>query len=251
MDRNCYAARTLEELPDHDFALRDDPLRFIPLSMLWSGYHRWGFVIYRCAYGDDDLWNRYLAQFKKNLHNELVDGRRAELLEKYLDWVVVEDPKLDGAPKAEVRKRFRRWVAEQTREAGLLPDYAAMVSRFKYCLYVDQKCLDTLEPFQRAGENPSMQGHMGLYLRPPMVIVVIDRRWRPRRIHIKEKDRGHPLIEGCDERYVGWAYMKAFTIASLYNDFSHDREELDNPYAPESYARPPRITPYGADSMPE
>ncbi|KAF6835288.1 hypothetical protein CPLU01_04368 [Colletotrichum plurivorum] len=229
VDRDCYDERTLEDLPDYEFALRDDGLRLIPLSMIRSGYHRWGF----------------LAEYKKNLHEELVRYRRAELLENYLDWVVVEGPKLDGATKTEVRRRFRRWVREETREAGLGPD---SVSRFKYCLYVDQKCLDTLEPFQRAGENPYMQDIMGKYQRPPMVIVVVDRRWRPRRIHIKEKDRGHPPIEGCDEHYVGWAYMRSFITASLYHDFSGDYEKLEDR---ESYARPPLLTPYGALSMPE
>ncbi|GKT90281.1 hypothetical protein Ct61P_08131 [Colletotrichum tofieldiae] len=84
------------------------------LNMLSTGVHKWGFVIYRCTYDDDELWNRYLAQLKSFCHDELVEERRAELLEQYLDWVVIEDrATLDNASRFEVRKHFNQWLSGQ------------------------------------------------------------------------------------------------------------------------------------------
>lgn len=249
IEPDAHTARTLEELPRSEFAYSWDDLKFLCLSMVHTGYPRWGFVVYRCAYGDDDLWERYLAQLKESVREELSRHPRGKLLEKYLDWVVVENPqKLDGAPKAEVRRRFRRWVAGQVLQHDLGPLSVRNIARLNYCLYVDQKCLDTLERFQRSGEDPSMQGPAKLYRRPPMVVVVVERRWKPNQRGVSEEDRGYPPIEGCDERYVGWVYTRALNIASRYDDFSHESSLPDDP---ECYARPPKITRHGEESMPE
>lgn len=49
-------------------------------SMINTKFHAWGFVIYRCTYGDDDAWQRYMKCFEENVHDglELHGG----------DWVV-------------------------------------------------------------------------------------------------------------------------------------------------------------------
>ncbi|KAK1845944.1 hypothetical protein CCHR01_11436 [Colletotrichum chrysophilum] len=90
-NRDNFDARTLEELPSQPGGYQRDIFSRICLNMIRTGYHKWGFVIYRCTYDDGELWNRYLAQLKQSCHEELVKGRRAELLEKYLDWVIIED----------------------------------------------------------------------------------------------------------------------------------------------------------------
>jgi hypothetical protein len=33
-------------------------------GMIDTGFHVWGFVIYRCVYGDDKAWQRYMKYFK-------------------------------------------------------------------------------------------------------------------------------------------------------------------------------------------
>ncbi|KAL0945014.1 uncharacterized protein CTRU02_202901 [Colletotrichum truncatum] len=84
------------------------------LNMISTGIHKWGFVIYRCTYEDDELWNRYLAQLKSFYHADLLEKRRAELLEQYLSWDIIEDrATLENASRLEVRKHFNRWVTEQ------------------------------------------------------------------------------------------------------------------------------------------
>ncbi|GJC99325.1 hypothetical protein ColKHC_08151 [Colletotrichum higginsianum] len=216
--------------------------------MIWTRYHRWGFVVYRCAYGDDDLWNRYIEQLKKNVHDELVHAGRAELLEQYLDWVIIEDrDTLNNASKANVRKHFNDWVSEQVAEAGLQPTSLQMITLFRYCLYIDQKCLDTLEAFQKSEGEPFAQDPIMIHWRPPMVLVVVDRLWTRSLKGVPKKQWGHPRIEGSSKHYVGWFYKRALSMVAAYSDVSASWDE-DQPW---DYARPPAISPIGDEWMPE
>ncbi|KAF6815719.1 hypothetical protein CSOJ01_03399 [Colletotrichum sojae] len=222
--------------------------------MLSTGIHKWGFVIYRCTYDGDELWDRYLAQLKSLCHDRLVEEGRAELLEPHLDWVVIEDrATLDNASRVEVRRHFNQWLSRQN--IPLLPTrgyfsvFPKDLPRFRYCLYVDKQCLDTVIQFQEANDGTEHVSQL-----PPMVFVVIDRTWTPDgpvdefdlSKALKEKDgddeeqggneqddgkeeeeseyeeeeyeeeedydHGHPLIDGSDRRYIGWAYCSAHTV---------------------------------------
>ena len=47
--------RTLEELERLNVMnMYDHELAHIIQSMQWTGYHKWGFRIYRCTYSDDE-----------------------------------------------------------------------------------------------------------------------------------------------------------------------------------------------------
>ncbi|KAL0939145.1 uncharacterized protein CTRU02_205755 [Colletotrichum truncatum] len=270
-----WEARDLSELPDSVAGYRNDELRFISLGMIRTGYHRWGFVVYRCTYDDQDLWDRYLSQLKENSYNQLVDGRRAELLEQYLDWVVIEDrDTLNNASKADVRKHFNQWVSEHAAETSAHPDIIDL-PRFRYCLYVDQKCLNTLEPFQKSELPPISKKRKTKDTEKPMVVAFIDRLWTPNQeyeqkvgfrdeveddendieseedeendyIYDPMAEGGYPPVEGCDKKYVGWEYRSAVYITSAYNELYGFR--LDDVL---DYVRPPAIYPLGMEVMPE
>jgi hypothetical protein len=67
---------------------------------------KWGWVIYRCTYGDDNAWSRFIDRL--NRHKDAVlrdDYQTPDLIGSYA-WNVQEDPALDGATKDEVRRRF-------------------------------------------------------------------------------------------------------------------------------------------------
>lgn len=40
------------------------------ISMIKTGFHEWGFVIYRCVYGDDAAWQQYMKYFEE----DVIDG---------------------------------------------------------------------------------------------------------------------------------------------------------------------------------
>ncbi|KAK1985566.1 hypothetical protein LZ30DRAFT_686053 [Colletotrichum cereale] len=289
MGSDSFKARTIAELPTHLADYDRDAYQRTCLSMLSTGIHKWGFVIYRCTYDDDELWNRYLAQLKSFCHDELVEERRAELLEQYLDWVIIEDrATLDNASRFEVRKHFNQWLLEQNiptfSAKAYINTFPIQLPRFRYCLYVDKQCLSTVTQFQEANDGTALF----LSQLPPMVFAIIDRTWTPNGTEdkfdiykaLKEKDeddkehgddqdeeeededeedddeedddeeyeyeRGYPLIDGSDRRYVGWMYCSARCIGGLYEQL-HGMYGLDDD---DSYFRPPAIYPCSNRSMP-
>ncbi|KAK2026124.1 hypothetical protein LX32DRAFT_642130 [Colletotrichum zoysiae] len=271
---DTYGARTLAELPTHSVHYGQDAFQQTCLNMISTGIHKWGFVIYRCAYDDDELWNRYLAQLKSFYHDNLVKERRAELLEPYLDLTVIEDQAtLDNASRFEVRKHFNQWLSGQNIPKLSAHDYTHIarpirLPRFRYCLYVDKQCLDTVTQFQAANDGTALFPD----LVQPMVYALIDRAWTPngtedphdpfealRKKTLEEADdeeedddeedafeRGHPLIDGSDHRYVGWQYCNAIYVGTTYDEL-HRRSGLEHV---DSYCRPPAIYPCGDVSMP-
>jgi hypothetical protein len=40
-------------------------------GMIETGLHEWGFVIYRCVYGDDDEWKRFMKYFEEDVMTDL------------------------------------------------------------------------------------------------------------------------------------------------------------------------------------
>ncbi|KAI8939243.1 hypothetical protein NX059_005069 [Plenodomus lindquistii] len=65
---------------------------------------KWGFVIYRCTYEDDEQWNRFMHHLNTRVRLNLEDDGAEELFER-IDWDVQENRKvLDGATPGEVRR---------------------------------------------------------------------------------------------------------------------------------------------------
>lgn len=115
---------------------------------------------------------------------------------------------------------------------------AERLPRFKHCLYVDRKCLDTLAKMpENFCDEPERRG-----LESNVVVVVIDGAFGER---APGPDQGlHPDVEGCTEWYVGWRYEEIDLVNSTYLD-SHQW-----PLSHQAYRRPPLIAPFGHNSMP-
>jgi hypothetical protein len=68
-----------------------------------SSNKKWGFVVYRCTYGDDSAWERMMSRLKMqsllNLRNH-----DAEDLYPRIDWAVQENPLWNGANPAFVKE---------------------------------------------------------------------------------------------------------------------------------------------------
>ncbi|RYP85138.1 hypothetical protein DL769_001042 [Monosporascus sp. CRB-8-3] len=237
---------TLSDVPD-DW-IYNGPMGDTIRYMRETGFHEWGFVIYRCVYGDDDIWNRYIAALKEDVHEDLDYNGRDLLLEQYAQWAVVEDKDaLDGAPKSRVRQRFVEWRNQHSVSRGVSPvplptDASNRLPRFTYCLYVDQKCLDTLRAHVNA---KAARRAPGLGPRPPpLVAVVIDGDFCQPDSDADVGSQRYPPIDGCTDNYVGWQYYNVRYLATLYD--SLHRGHLNGYF---EYKRPPAIGPSGRQSM--
>ena len=61
------------------------------------------FILYRCAYNDDEKWSRFMLHLNIHTRTRLKEAGVGELFEK-LDWNIQESLELDGANDAAVRK---------------------------------------------------------------------------------------------------------------------------------------------------
>lgn len=225
---------TLESIPQLPTwsSMRSDPYSHIIDKMQITRFQAWGFVVYRCTYSDDAAWQRYMNEMKKQIQRDLEEEGLDELLLQYLQYTVIEDPNLEGASKNDVRKRFRKWVASLTSdEIGVDPGEAKKwnIARFSHCVYVDQKCLDTLavyEAWRDGGENG---------LRPYIVCALIDVNCTV----AGKGQNGFPEIEGCKRQDPGWMYLSLHCIPTLYNEVSISGSVKGHEFC----VRPPRIYP--------
>lgn len=160
---------------------------------------------------------------------------------------MISDPAtLDDASKAEVRRHFQSWRAGRSEERdgpGATRNRTKGLPRFKHCLYVDRRCLDTLA---KMPDNYFERQRTDSRLESNVVVVIIDGRFeeRPRGGPDGDYPGVLPDVEGCTERYVGWRYEDVDLIVTTYDEshiygLSH-----------QAYKRPPLISPFGHGSMP-
>ncbi|KAF5595958.1 hypothetical protein FPCIR_4224 [Fusarium pseudocircinatum] len=98
-----------------------NPMRNTIRTMRETGFHQLGFAIYRAAYGDDALWDRYLAALEENIREDIQRNKCHDLLDQYADREVF-DTEAGRNSKTDVRRRFAAWyagrLAEHDREGG-------------------------------------------------------------------------------------------------------------------------------------
>ncbi|KAH6616356.1 hypothetical protein C7974DRAFT_416501 [Boeremia exigua] len=106
---------------------------------------KWGFVVYRCTYGDDPSWTRFLRRLDTQTRANL-RAHDAEDLYPRVDWAVQQDPAWDGASAAVIKKEFAAWTQQHFPRSDGGP-------RMFACLLVDRACLDALDAEGVPGEE--------------------------------------------------------------------------------------------------
>ncbi|KAJ0120530.1 hypothetical protein J7T55_015259 [Diaporthe amygdali] len=226
-------------------------------SMIDTGLHEWGFVIYRCVYGDDEAWQRYMKYFEEDIIEGLEHHGGDVVLPQYARWTVIEDQEtLDSASIDTVRDMFVEWRNKHQVELEerwinriippLLRDAPNRLPRFTYCLYVDQKCLNTVTAFAEKFPKPSFLAPIP----PPLVAVLVDSDFNESLYvgggyRAAPDERGQfPAIDGRTCKYIGWAYVDVNGLGSWYDELH--RLRLDDAM---SYRRPPKIMPLGFEAL--
>lgn len=135
---------------------------------------------------------------------------------------------------------WRTARSEERDGPGATKRRVKLLPRFRYCLYVDRKCLDTLadlpadyfEP-RSPRDDPDCN----------VVVVAIDGAFDERKK--RDSERGlQPEVEGCTKWYVGWRYEYLDMAVTTY-------DECHNiPLDDMEYSRPPLISMSLGKSMP-
>jgi hypothetical protein len=205
------------------------------------GHKHWGFIMYRCTYGDDDAWAKFMTILHKCVRESLEECGTEEFMDSF-DCTVREDPSvLDGASKALVRQRFLEWRASSDAEAErissdsqpiLVQGYAS-TPRYGYCIHVDEEALQSV----LRARHPDTDGYVNL----------IQADWAVPDEEEQEKIRqefqtddaleeGEEPIEGCRMYDVGWLKIHLGAVMpSAYAKLHGGDWDL-------SYARPPDIS---------
>lgn len=69
-------------------------------SLFRSGHHKWGFLVYRTVYDDEEAWVRFMDVLTRSTDMALRQMGKDARLQPYLEWKVVEDRAVfDGASK--------------------------------------------------------------------------------------------------------------------------------------------------------
>jgi hypothetical protein len=200
--------------------------------MQQTGYHSWGFVVYRGAYGDDAAWQRYLEHLKHEVaqaadssttaanSGDQQQQQQQQLPSQSLQWTVMDSRNVyENAPLESIRQDFASWVTIE----GYIIDKPDNPPRFSHCLYVDQKCLDTLKAFEnwiRLNRNGPIQ-----YL----ACILIDGQ-----VPVDEQ------AAATGQGYPGWMYANAGSVPELYETLG--QMHLWDP-GNDVYVMPPRIYP--------
>lgn len=156
--------------------------------------------------------------------------------------------KFDGLSKAQVRTHFKNWVATRSEERdgpNATKNRTKKLPRYKRCLYVDRKCLDTLAtrmPADYLETQPHPRG-----VGSNVIVVVLDGLFDGRRRDLEMDQQSYPDVEGCTTWYVGWRYEEVDFLVSTYEE--NHAEPLSEFFA---YKRPPLISSptSGEQSMP-
>ncbi|KAK1674645.1 hypothetical protein BDP55DRAFT_633079 [Colletotrichum godetiae] len=191
---------------------------------------------------------RRLSQLRDFAHDYLVETRRTELLEQYLDFHGIDNrANLEKASRQDVRQHFKEWISNQNVPTGdgfSWSKTGAGLPRFRFFLYVDKQTLATVVQLQEEDD-----GHVHPYFRPllpAMVVTVVDGSWRPDTVqsYKPQNEDGYPEADDSSKRYVGFEYYNACYATALYEKL-HGYGLVNY----ESYKRPPAIGPAGDQTM--
>ncbi|OSS43557.1 hypothetical protein B5807_11748 [Epicoccum nigrum] len=100
---------------------------------------RWGFVIYRCTYDDDEKWVRFMNHLNTRVRLNLDEDGSGFLFDR-IDWAVQEDRlTLENAGPSRVRRKFAQWVEDNRQSDDWLG-----TPRFQFCAMVVQSDVDSV-----------------------------------------------------------------------------------------------------------
>jgi hypothetical protein len=177
-------------------------------------HDKWGFVIYRCTYKDDDGWLRFKEILHEYTRKSMQRSDAPEAADS-LDWTFVEDQgALDRASRSQLRERFNQWAAhafmiEQPRaQAHTHPNPTFGVPRYNYFIQVDEEAL------QSVLTAPKRDLHGQAFVN------FVDSQWEPmprEKYGGEEENVFHP-VDGCTQENVGWMRVALRMINAEFYD---------------------------------
>ncbi|GAW18022.1 hypothetical protein ANO14919_074910 [Xylariales sp. No.14919] len=187
-------------------------------------HDKWGWVIYRCSYGDEQAWTTFRRIIEERMHSSIAESDTPELAER-LEWTYIEDPMaLEGTSPDQVRTRFKAWVADPEAIRTEQPRTERMVHplgnpRYKFFIHVDDGVLES-----------ATRGAFYTFFN------LVRGDWEPRPTDESDGEPPHKPIYGCKEENVGWMRLSVDLMDSATYLWMGGED-----YWYREYERPPEI----------
>lgn len=204
-------------------AIRDD-LERLPMD-------KWGWVIYRCTYADDEASARSRDRVEAESRKTNAESDAPEIADR-LEWTWVEDSaSLDGISTAVLRERFRTWTANEVARQQLEKHDPTTIGRFSYFIKINEEVMQNLTGFFASKGWTSKTDF----------IKFVDANWKPSPPEVQQDDGWEPEtwepIEDCTEEDVGWMRISPMML----NDELYEAMNGYDMAWQLFYERPPRI----------
>jgi hypothetical protein len=121
------------------------------LSLETLELKHWGFVVYRCTYGSQEKWDKFIALAKQEAYNWLKSCGTEDLaLYDKMELTVIEDAEtLDGASILDTTRKFQAYVEEERTEET--QGYEC-TPRYHHFVHVDEESLESVVDDEKARE---------------------------------------------------------------------------------------------------
>jgi len=208
------------------------PAKYILEEML-PDYQKWGWAIYRTAFGNDEKWekcNSIIQHMVRPAPEDWTDHPYHPHL-KHLHFPVIDDPKFEGATTVQLREHFKQWRREQ-----LLLEPSVQWALSRNPKYLEQSIADIqYQLFIRVNQesmesilSPDPIGSFGW-------VDVVEWAWEE---PPWERNGGWPDIEGLTCMDIGF---RRISIDNLYPTYW---VHWDLGLCSGAYQRPPDITKF-------
>jgi hypothetical protein len=180
----------------------------------------WGFVIVRAVYGpsSDVAWAQMLELLRDTVSEELTEADHLELLSRHEITIIEDKATLAGADSFAARRAFLAWVAadlprrlrKEYREENTTHPATDMPPRWRYCIFVDQECLRSLEVGPEDLEDKD----------PALKLLTID---FPEEAGVPTEEFTRDWEDGetnDDHENVGWMYIDMTDYVGKYSQFT-------------------------------
>lgn len=170
------------------------PLKKIDLSLSRSSREKWGFVVYRLAYGDEARWQTMVARIRAAVEGSITKLGRMDLLPRHEMVIMDKQQKFEPMAVEQVHGHFMEWAKNQVEQ---VPERDSRAARYYVCLLVDSACLMSLH-------HP--------WGRPPLVKLLLGRQKFRHPVHKPKRLAG--VTDG-----VNWSFIRVPRYVDFYEWF--------------------------------
>ncbi|THX30884.1 hypothetical protein D6D12_03245 [Aureobasidium pullulans] len=202
------------------------------------GVQKWGFVVYRCTYDDDEAW----AQLMEHIKTRTIDSIKSDGIETGMI------DRLDLPFVADLRNGFLKTPNSRASDSDedLLDSLLAMTPRYNFCIHVDARSLESIvrrdppilaSPAMITGDR-SKEGYVNLiradsgWSWDEYDPATFDRESEGYELDEDSLDENEVEVEGCKLHDVGWMKISpdgmmptfyGYAIGSSYWDVAYVR----------------------------